>query len=797
MASGGLLDGILVLDLADEKGSFCSRLLADLGAAVVKIEDSKGNPERQAGPFCRGQADAPPVSLPFAYHNANKFGLVLDPQHRKDGHALHRLMERADILVETPPGSLLKTFGISREYLHRLNPGLIHVSITGFGRSGPKRAYLFSESVGSASGGQTYLSGFPSGPPVKPYGPQSCYTASLFGAVAALLCLRKRKACGQGSFVDLSIQEAVASTLDHVLTDYFRDGRIAGRQGRHYAGATFSLLQCKDGYIQIPILQDWETLVELMALEKKAGDLTHPKWRHAGYRRKCFSHILRTVEGWTRHHSKDELFELGQSMRFPWAAVESPAEVPSSPQLKARRFFTSVRLADGCRTTAFAGPPYKFSSYSPSAPRPAPLPGEHTKKVLETFCLQERKSRPPARALRRTLFEGSILKGVRVLDLTRMLSGPFATRLLADFGAEVIKVQSAPAAQGAERNDTVAFAVWNRNKRGITLNLDHPEARRIFLRLAAISDVVVENYTPRVMANWGLTYPRLKEARPDIIMASISAMGSSGPWKDYVGYAPTFHALSGLLSAMSRSLKEPVHLGHAYGDAIAGLYAALAILAALEHRDRTGQGRRIDLSAYEAMCTLLGPEYMRIDLEARRKPREGDVADCSEAAIEGCYPCKGKDRWCVISISGGEQWERFRRLCRQPEMLSKEFSSPSLRRKNRAQLDALIGRWTSRREAQEVARRLQRAGIAAHAVQTAADLAKDEQLRSRRFFAAMRHPVLGRVPMDRSALWPRRRSTRRWKPSPTLGEHNRYVFMELLGMSEEEMRACMAAGIIR
>ncbi len=797
MGSGGLLDGILVLDLADAKGSFCSRLLADLGATVVKIEGPEGSPERNAQPICSLQAGAAPVSLPFIYHNANKFGVLLDPKRDEGRRAFLRLMERADVLVETPPFSRLRAFGCSRQGLRRVNSSLIHVSITGFGRCGPKRNYHFSESVGSASGGQTYLSGFPSGPPIRPYGPQSTYTASLFGAVSVLLGLRKRRICGQGSFVDLSIQEAVASTLDHVLNDYFRDKRIAGRQGRHYAGETFSLLRCRDGYIQIPILRDWETLVELMALEKKAGDLTHSKWGDAAYRRKRFSHILRIVEGWTRDHARGELFELGQAMRFPWAPVESPAEVLASPQLKARRFFKRVRLQDGSRTTSFAGLPYKFSAYSAPAPRPAPLHGEHASMLLEICGLQRSKDAYSASMQRRGLPEGAVLQGVRVVDLTRMLSGPFATRILADFGAEVIKVQTAPAAQGAERNDAVSFAVWNRNKRGITLDLDHPGARRIFLRLISLSDVVVENFSPRVMANWGLTYDKLKEARPDIIMASISAMGDGGPWKDCVGYAPTFHALSGLLSAMSRPLPAPVHLGHAYGDAIAGLYAALGILAALEYRDRTGEGQRVDLSAYEAVCTLLGAEYMRIAHELSRRPAREEKADLSEAAVEGCYPCKGRGRWCVICIAGEEQWEKFRRLCGQPEMLSKDFSSPSLRRKNRARLDALIRRWTSRRRAGDVVRRLQGAGIASHVVQTAADLANDEHLLSRRFFIEIPHPALGRVRMDRSAIWPWRRTTMRWKASPLLGEHNRYVFMELLGMSEAEMRACTAAGIIR
>ena len=202
------------------------------------------------------------------------------------------------------------------------------------------------------------------------------------------------------------------------------------------------------------------------------------------------------------------------------------------------------------------------------------------------------------------------LTGLRVLDFTWMVAGPYATRIFADFGAEVIKVQSKRTARGAESNPTGYFNTWNRNKRGITLDLSHPEAREIVLKLTAKSDVVIENFSPRVMSNWGLDYGKLKEVNPDLIMLSMSAMGQRGPWKDYVAFAPTLHALSGLTHLTSFEKDFPIGLGFAYADIVAGLYAAFAVLAALEYRDRTGQGQYIDLSEYEAICTLMGPSLL-------------------------------------------------------------------------------------------------------------------------------------------------------------------------------------------
>ena len=211
-----------------------------------------------------------------------------------------------------------------------------------------------------------------------------------------------------------------------------------------------------------------------------------------------------------------------------------------------------------------------------------------------------------------------ILNGLRVLDFSWVLAGPYATRILADFGAEVIKVQSQKTAEGAESNRTGYFNAWNRNKLGITLNMTHPEAAEIVLKLAGISDVVVENFSPRVMSNWGLDYARLREVKSDLIMVSLSAMGQNGPWKDFVAFGPTLQALSGLTYLTSFAQDDPMGLGYAHADHIAGLYTTIAILSALEHRDRTGEGQYIDISEFEAVCTLLGPALMDTKMNQER-----------------------------------------------------------------------------------------------------------------------------------------------------------------------------------
>jgi crotonobetainyl-CoA:carnitine CoA-transferase CaiB-like acyl-CoA transferase len=782
MNEQGLLADVFVLDLADEEGGFCAKLLADLGATVVKFECPEGDPSR--------------TSLSFSYCNTNKLGVVLDLETPEGKRIFRNLIKKSDILIETLTPERMDSLRLGYPRLRRMNSGLIHISITGFGRSGPNHAYRSCDAVASASGGQMFITGIPAGPPVNLFGCQSGYVASLFAANAALLGLRKRKLTGQGCYVDISTQEAVASTLDPVMVDYFHDGRITGRNGNAAGNDSFTILPCKDGYILAPILRSWETLLELMNTEGKAKDLIEPIWQQRAYREKHLDHIVKVKSQWSRVHTKSELFELGQTMQFPWAPIESPEEVLNSPQLQARRFFTRTTLPAGDPGIVVPGLPYQFSGFSPLPPKPAPLLGEHTRQVLKSLgnghgnFRMAQKNQPP-----HPIKSGNILRDIRVLDLTRMLSGPYATRILGDFGAEIIKVQSRLTAYGAERDDTPYFRAWNRNKRSLSLDLSRPEARDIFLELVAISDVVVENFTPRVLENWGLTYERLKKVKPNLIMAGISAMGRTGPWKNFVGYAPTFHALSGLISATSRTSHALIHMGHANGDIIAGLYAALAILASMEHRDATGEGQYIDLSAYESLCTLLGTAFMEAALA--RVPNSRDRADNDPSGIPaGCYPCKGADRWCVLCVTNEEEWQAFCRISGIPELRSGCFSSLIGRNKHRTKLDRTIARWTSRHRAETIVHRLQKAGVPSGVVQNAEDLAKDNHLAARRFFVSLNSPEFGTEISDRSALWPWHEKPSNWKSAPRLGADNRFVLEKLLGRSEANFKSLLKSGIL-
>jgi benzylsuccinate CoA-transferase BbsF subunit len=370
-----------------------------------------------------------------------------------------------------------------------------------------------------------------------------------------------------------------------------------------------------------------------------------------------------------------------------------------------------------------------------------------------------------------------------------VLAGPYATRILADFGAEVIKVQPL-LPQEEDEFSRGYYNTWNRNKLGITLNLNKPEGIALAKGLVNISDAVVENFTPRVMANWGLDYTNLKKIKPDIIMLSLSTMGNTGPWRDYTGFGPTIQAFSGMTYLTSFPGKPPLGLGISYADHIAGLFGCLALLGALEYRQKTGEGQYIDVSQVEAMAGLLGGAILDYQLKGREVEAVGNGS--TEAAPHGVYRCQGEDRWCALAVFTDEEWRGFERALGNPSWAEdKRFVNLAGRLRNKARLDKLIEGWTKKHTAEEVMAWLQGQGVAAGVVQDARDLAKDPQLKERGFFVELGKARADGVPVRLPETPARYR-----RAAPALGQDNDYVYKKLLGMSEGELAGLRQEGII-
>jgi benzylsuccinate CoA-transferase BbsE subunit len=376
----GLLQPIRVLDLADEKAAFCSKVLADLGASVIKIEKPGGDSSRRIGPFL-GESPFPERSLSFWHANTNKQGITLDIE-QEEGKALFlKLVKKSDIVVESFAPGYLDGIGVGFPVLSQANPGLILASVTGFGQDGPRSRYKSCDLVASAFGGQMYVSGATSSTPLKPYGEQSAYVASLYAAIAILLALRRRNGNGKGAHIDISSQECVASSLDHVLARYFYGGVIATRRASLSWNNSSFILPCRDGHIFLTLFPQWDTLVEWMASEGMEEDLGEEKWKEERYRLGNIDHVIDVVRRWTLTHTVQELFELGQALRFPWAPVSRPRDVLQNTQLQARNFFVPVDHPELGTTVGYPGVPYVFSPPREMHWKGAPSVGEDNLRI--------------------------------------------------------------------------------------------------------------------------------------------------------------------------------------------------------------------------------------------------------------------------------------------------------------------------------------------------------------------------------------------------------------------------------
>ena len=721
-----LLAGVRLLVLGDATANLCGKLLADLGA------------ERVASP------------VPF------------------DSSGLKRILSRTDVFLQAGPPGVLEGLGFEREGLCDAHPRLILVSVTPFGDAGPRRDWSFCDLVAAAAGGQLYVTGEEGKEPLSLPGRQALSIGALHAAVGTVLALLQRDATGSCARVEISLQESVASALDHVLVRHFSTGDVPGRSGSRHWNQESTVLPCRDGHMLLYLFQQWDTVVGWMDAEGMAGDLADPVFRDPAQRRARFDHVRETVSRWTALHTRAELFETAQLMRLPWAPVCTPAEVLASPQLAARDFFHRAEGAE----EGEAEPPYRFS-----------IPDE---------------AGWPKGAARGHGGGGpdKPLTGIRVLDFTRVLAGPFATRILADFGAEVIKVQSRKTAGGADVDDQPYFATWNRNKLSVTIDMDRPESRDVVLELARSCDVVVENFSPRVLDNWDLGYAVLRRANPNIVLLRMSGAGQDGPWRDLVAYGPTIHALGGFTSLTAYPGGPPLGPGFAYSDVVAGLYGALAVAASLYARSRTGRGCSIDLSQYEAAVGLLYPALRASLGGAGRCSRLGIEEEGSVAAPYGCFPCQGEDRWCALAVFCDEQWTA---LCEvlglAGEGADPRFATREARTRHFAELRAVVEARTASFWADDLARLLQDRGVPAAPVADARDLARDPQLQERGFFTRLVHPRLGEITADRGGIR-LGGDTPSPRPAPLLGQDNEKVFAQLLGWSSSKIEELRARGVI-
>jgi crotonobetainyl-CoA:carnitine CoA-transferase CaiB-like acyl-CoA transferase len=642
-----------------------------------------------------------------------------------------------------------------------------------------------------------FLNGFPSQTPLQGFGLPAYHSASVYAAIAAVLALLARQRSGRGEHVDVSMHECVASYVEHATAAFRQDKTVARRLGGLHWTRFFRIGRCRDGHVLHAPLGDWTSLLEWVKADGKAGELTGAVWQDVDHRRQHCAQLFDRLDDWARAYDTADLVEGAQLRRLPYAAVARLEELASHPQLTARRFFVTVDHPEVCAPVTYAGAPARMSATPWHVYRRPPRLGEHNDEVLAEG--EGKPLRTPATP--RSELGRPPLQGLRVLDFTWVHAGPAATRVLADHGAEVIKVERRDALDTADRRAGLTGNL-NRGKRSIVIDLNDRRGVDLARRLIRHSDVVVDNFSPRVLDNWGLGYEALRDLRPDIIAVRLSAFGATGPDRDRVAYGPTLQALAGHTWMMRHDGGEPAGWGFSYSDVAAGCAAAFATLLAVWHRQHTGEGQLIDLSQFENLVSVSGADLMHV-LAGVPTTNGGNESREGAAIPHGVYRCAdrsgevdGSESWCAIAVFGDE-WARFVRAIGAPRWAQDErFATVASRNAHRAHIDALVTSWTRTRRAEAIVDRLQRHGLCAAVVADAARLSSDAQLRARGYWVRVPTPEGEVANLDGPPFRLSRSTASIPGAGPRLGEHTDAVLESVLGMDDSGIAALRREGVI-
>lgn len=797
------LEGLRVLDLATDHGHLCGKLLADLGAEVIKVEPPEGDASRRRPPFAEKMSNPVEAGLVFHYFNANKKGIVLDLSAKEGQREFRSLATTTDMVIESFVPGQLTEWGLGFSDLQAVNPRLVLCSITGFGQSGPYSRYAAEDTTAFAMGGVMSVCGDADKEPLGvPY--DACFQqASVYAAYGALLALVARDRIGTGQHVDVSAQE-VQAFQQWLVVNYAAVENILGRAGSRSAragSAPHGPYPCKDGYAEFFIMSPahWRRLVEWMGSPEP---LTDPMWENRYFRSQNVDVIIPFIIDFAARYTKKELFEEAARRHLPIAPINKPPDFVSDVQVKTLAFVRTLDhpVLGQYKTLGF---PYRLSATPCRVNRPAPLLGQHNQEVLNQTSGVA--SVTPSCFPAVPCPNGRLpLQGFRVLDLGIAVAGPALSYLLAQAGAEVIRVESEVRQQRGKPNpdpnvvthQLVTYGDHDRLKKQTTINLGTEEGRATFLELVAISDVVVESFSPRVMRQWRLDYCNLRAKRPDIIMTSLPAYGSTGLRAEYIGAASTTSAFTGLYYWWSyRGDPVPAAPTANFSDyAIAGL-AATAVSASLVHRQLTGEGQYIELPHIEALATFMGPAYLQYLINGQIDEPLGNRSNF--LAPQGCYPCKGRDEWCVISVRGNAQWQSLCRLIDDPRLAEDpRFATAENRLKHQDELDKRIMAWTREHTAFQAMRTLQKAGVAAGMVQNGEDMVRDPHLRQRQFLVEINHPKTGPIEYP-GAVFRLSGTPLLQGPWAEMGQHNGEVFENLMGMPKALVQELAKKGALR
>ncbi len=803
-----VLDHLRVLDATDDRGQIAGLFLAQLGADVVLCEPPGGTPTRRLAPFA-DPAEGTESLVHWSYNRGKRSVVV------PDGATLAELAADADILLWTP--GALGAVPVDLAALRAANPQLVTVAITPFGDDGPKADWAATDLTVAAASGQLVLTGDADRAPVRISEPQSFHHAALEGAIGALLAVAERARSGLGQHVDVSAQQS--------MTEATQASMLAAAVGalpyRRTAGGILVgpykvrfVYPALDGHVSITLLfgaMVGPFTARLMAWVHERGfcDEATRDLDWVGFFELLFSGRLEAsvlqqatdaVAAMTATMTKAEIMAEATARRLLVAPVATPADVVAEEQFRARGYWDRHAIAGrdvdlpGPFVRSSAGgvrrlgaPPTLGSGVRADAARPDGAPGTTT----------------GVRPLDGPADDRRPLAGLRVADFSWAIAAPMSTRVLADWGATVVRVESLhrmEAIRGAGPfiagtslgiEDSAQWHTVGAGKYGIQLAMTTPEARVVARDLVDWADVVVESFTPGTMASWGLDAATVRAGRGDLVYVSSCLMGQTGPRADYAGFGNLAGAVTGFYELTGWPDRPPAGPFLAYTDYTSPRGTLVALLAALEHRRRTGEGTHLDFAQAEGALHFLAPTLAEVTAHGTNPTRAGNTD--RRLAPHGVYPCAGEDRWVAVAVTDDHSWAALAALCGRPDLADLGVGDRASRS---GEIDELVAAWTSAREAAACEAELQSAGVAAHRVQNTDELFTDPQLQHRAHFRQVPHPVHGTVWVEGPHLRLHRSPGGPAWGGPTLGQHTDTVLRDLLGYDDDRITELVIAGAL-
>jgi len=829
------LEGLRVLDLTTNvAGPFATKMLADFGADVLKVEPPEGDPARRFGPFPRDEPH-PERSGLFLHLNTNKRSITLDVESEEGAAHVRRLAADVDVVIEDKPPGAAERWGWGWSTLSAGRPEFVMASITPFGQTGPYRDYRGSEITLQAVGGPLHQTGHIEREPLKLGGHVAHYHAGLVAALGILAALRRVEAGGVGDYIDVSVYECQSGFRDRrtiALTAAAYTGQGA-RRGGAVIRVGAGVRPCLDGYVNLQA--GGVRMPLLLKLIGREDLLGRPGLAHnaVAVPQDLADEIEESYLVYLLTRTKREIIAEAQALGILGGAILTIEDLVNDAHYRDRGAWETIDHPE-TGPLEYPGRPFIMSASPRPQPRRAPLLGEHNHEVLTepapvaAVPAGDGGGAPSPAGEPRTA--SLPLEGVRVADITVVWAGPNVTQLLAELGAEVIRVEPInriqPSTRGAERiytkEQAAAFAAqgqllgaypdfdpkddpWNRvpafnsharNKKSMAGDIMSPEGKEAFLRLIERSDVFVENNVPVTIDKAGITWDELRKVNPRLIMLRMPAFGLSGPYSNYRAFGTHAEGMIGHHYVRGYPDADPNWTGEALtADGINGVQGALAVLMALRHRERTGEGQQIELPLAEGFVPVLAEYILDYTMNGRDTPPQGNTHHWD--APHGTYPTAGDNQWIAIDVATDEE---FRSLCvvlGQPALaLDERFTTAEARREHRADLDAAVGALTSNCDKEQLFHALQRAGVIAAPVHDELEALACPQLEARDWFREITMEGVGTHRYPGYLVRMLRTPEEVRLPPCRLGEHNEEIYLDLLGYSREEYDALVAKELV-